>query len=169
MTRHICYRTLLIGFAVLAAGCSKKDSTISQLSGSEPQRISFGDPQTVEANFSQKMAACWFNGKQPLLQGYRYESERVQTGDYSGSRIRIVPENMPASSEVGGGFEVEFHPYNDNTLISTRNLSLPLELASKLKRDIETWIFGRNECADHDASSAPEQAPVSGHGLAQQA
>jgi hypothetical protein len=75
-----------------------------------------------------------------------------------------VPEGYRGAD---AGFEVQFHRYNENTLISTRNFSLPAELAARLKRDIETWIFGRNDCAD-DLPAPPvshESAPMRGQGI----
>ena len=45
-------------------------------------------------------------------------------------------------------FVIQFHAFNENTLISTRNQSFPVELAARLKHDVETWIFGRAECKE---------------------
>jgi hypothetical protein len=148
-------RTLFVLLAVtplaVVAACAKKDSTIAQLSGSEPQRISFGDPKLVQTSFSEKMANCWFSGPQPLLQGYRYETVLAHadpaSGMVSSSRIRIFQEGAQGKE----AFEVAFHPYNDNTLISTRNLTMPSDLAKRLKHDIETWIFGRKDCGERQA------------------
>lgn len=161
MVRWLVYVATVVSAIALLGGCAKKDPTITQLGGSEPQRISFGDPKTVQTHFSEKMASCWFGGQQPLLQGYRYEAQTVAAPLDGASQppptssIRIVPEAASQGQE-GGAFQVEFHRYNDNTLISTRNLGLPLELASRLKRDIETWIFGRKECSDRDLQSQPQ-------------
>ncbi len=142
---------LILSIALAGGACSKRGSTISQLSGAEAQRISFGDPQTVQNSFSQKMQACWFGGPQPLLSGYSTNLKPVLTSiggerfPNTAAAIRIFPDNGQGY-RGDQGFEVEFHPYNENTLISTRNLSMSPELAAKLRRDIETWAFGRSEC-----------------------
>ncbi len=165
MLRFVTFGAVMIAVAALFSGCSRKDPTIQQLGGSEPQRISFGDPKTVQTHFHEKMAACWFGGQQPLLQGYRYEEQHLvpppdgNTQAIPASSIRIVPENA-ADAQHGGAFQVEFHPYNNNTLISTRNLGLPMELAARLKRDVETWIFGRRECSDRDLQPALQTGPA---------
>jgi hypothetical protein len=172
MVRSLALSAVIVALVAVTAGCSRKDPTIQQLDGSEPQRISFGDPKTVHTHFSEKMTSCWFGGQQPLLQGYRYVAETIpppaesNPNSLPASSIRIIPEN-PADAQHGGAFQVEFHPYNSNTLISTRNLGLPMELAARLKRDVETWIFGRKECSDRDLQPALETSPAPPQGLSQ--
>ncbi|MDX2264214.1 MAG: hypothetical protein NW215_04520 [Hyphomicrobiales bacterium] len=141
--------------AAAGAGCSsKRESVVSQLAGSEPQRISFGDPQSVHRSFSEKVHACWFNGHNPALAGYTLDARPMLASDGDAApAIRILP-----AAPVGGpaqGFEVQFHTYNGNTLISTRNHTLPSELAARLRQDIDTWIFGRAGCGDASPSAAP--------------
>ncbi len=43
-------------------------------------------------------------------------------------------------------FEVQFHKYNENTLIVTRNVSLPPDLLTKVKRDIQLWALSSRDC-----------------------
>ena len=44
-------------------------------------------------------------------------------------------------------FEVQFHKYNENTLIVTRNVSLPPDLLTKVKRDIQLWALSSPDCS----------------------
>jgi hypothetical protein len=152
MMRRALTCGIVLGLALLATGCAKKDRAIERLDGAEPQRISFGDPVSVQSNFSEKMRVCW---SQSVLQGYRFEARSATEGEGPpGPVIRVYPENAPAG-QASDAFQIEFHPYNDNTLISTRNLTMPLEVASRMKRDIETWIFGSKGCGDQHALVLP--------------
>ncbi len=139
--------------AILAAGtvtaCSKKDPTLDNVGGSEPSRLSFGAPQTVQASFLQKMKTCWFGGEDAPLQGYSFQAAAATHGNPA-----LTSEPVPVYQNIkiydherqAEAFEVQFHKYNDNTLISTRNLGLPLELATKLRKDVETWILRNSDC-----------------------
>jgi hypothetical protein len=145
-------REAVIGLLCLAAlllcGCAKKDPAVARVEGSEPQRLSFGAPAGVQKSFTDQMKACWFNGPSALLTGYQYDTKPsvIETADG-------LVELQQVSISSGQGqqaqiFVIQFHAFNENTLISTRNLSFPAELAVKLKRDVETWIFGRGECKE---------------------
>lgn len=148
--------------ALLAAGCAKQDSTIAKLEGSEPQRLSFGAPAEVQKAFAVQMEACWFAGSGAPLAGYQYDTKPALTE--TGNGLAELPQISIRSTGDRQDFVVQFYPFNNNTLISTRNLSLPLDLAAKLKRDVETWIFGRESCggaentlqADSGGSALPQ-------------
>jgi hypothetical protein len=155
---------LTVVIALLLAGvncgCASRSATLAQLDGSEPQRLSYGDPMTVQARFTEKVQACWFGGPAPLLQGYRYETAslsnlaNVPAEEANTPHIRI----FAGESQSRAAFEVEFHSFNDNTLISTRNLSLPAGLAARLKKDVETWIFGDKGCGSPSAPLTADSA-----------
>ncbi len=113
--------------------------------GSEPQRLSFGAPPEVLHSFVEKMKVCWFGRAGPTLPGYRYETGERQPGE-DGSADgyqNVMIFDAGGSAEV---FEVQFHKYNDNTLIVTRNLSLPSDLLVKVKRDIQLWAPSNPDC-----------------------
>ena len=132
--------------ALFLAGCEKKDPQLARIEGSEPQRLSFGKPQAVKVAFAEKMQACWFSGTYPLLGGYQYDA---RPGLIEVANVQADVEQITISSGQGENarvFMVQFSPFNDNTLISTRSSSFPPELAARMKRDVETWIFGRNDC-----------------------
>lgn len=137
---------MLCFVALASAGCSKKDGQLAQIGGAEPQRLSFGSPQAVKASFVEKMQACWFNGSYALLGGYQYDPAPalIEASD-SGAEVQQIAI-YSGKGDDAQVFYVQFHPYNENTLISTRNKSVPPELAARLRRDVETWIFGRNDC-----------------------
>jgi hypothetical protein len=123
-------------------GCAKKDPVVENLNGAEPQRLTSGNPEAVKASFLEKAKACWFGNSKTSLSGYKAEVGSYELGSQTASQtIRIYPDNGAAQA-----FEVQFHPYNSNTLISTRNLGMPLEIAAKLKRDIENWMLGAAGC-----------------------
>lgn len=139
-------RKAVIGLLCLAVltlcGCAKKDPAVERVEGSEPQRLAFGAPAAVQKAFTEQMKACWFNGPSALLSGYQYDTAAGGRGEPQ--QIRISSGQGPQAQI----FVVQFNAFNENTLISTRNLSFPVELAAKMKRDVETWIFGRAECKE---------------------
>ena len=92
------------------------------------------------------MQSCWFSGPSAPLAGYSFDSNpaQFQTSSGTGTLNQVTIRDEDNESQ----FVIQFFPFNNNTLISTRNLSMPLELAGRLKRDIETWIFGGSDCGD---------------------
>lgn len=77
------------------------------------------------------------------MPGYRYETgERTEDAN-SGGYQDVLIYGAGGNSEV---FEVQFHKYNDNTLIVTRNVSLPPDLLTKVKRDIQLWALSSQDC-----------------------
>ena len=139
------WAVILCLLAVLPIGCAKHDAAVESLIGSEPQRLSFGAPPEVLHGFVEKMKVCWFAGSAATLTGYRYETGERAPGE-GGSSDGY--QNVMIFSGGGGSevFEVQFHKYNDNTLIVTRNLSLPPELLTKVKRDIQLWALSSRDC-----------------------
>jgi len=129
---------------LIPQACARRDPAVESLAGSEPQRLSFGPPPDVQHSFVEKMKACWFSGSKPPLGGYRYETgerEDSESGEgYRDVRIFDAGEEAPV-------FEIQFHKYNDNTLIVTRNVSLSSALATKVKRDIQLWALAGPDCS----------------------
>ena len=156
---------LLCLAALLVGGCAKKDPTVARVEGSEPQRLAFGTPAAVQQSFAEQMKVCWFSGPSALLAGYQYDTKpsALETGD---GLVELQQINIySGQGQQAQIFLVQFHAFNENTLISTRNLSFPPELAAKLKQDVETWIFGRGECKEAvppaGYASVPTLAPQS--------
>ncbi|MGO9483228.1 MAG: hypothetical protein ACLPX9_01405 [Rhodomicrobium sp.] len=96
-------------------------------------------------SFVEKMKLCWFSGGGGPLSGYRFETGERAPGEGSSADgyQNVTIYNGEGASEA---FEVQFHKYNENTLIVTRNLSLPPELLTKVKRDIQLWTLGNRDC-----------------------
>jgi hypothetical protein len=135
--------------ALLPAACAKQDPTVASLTGSEPQRLAFGAPSQVLIGFVDKMKLCWFSGAKPVLHGYHYETGHRPPDPGDDQRPASDGyDDIKIYSDSGGPemFEVEFHQYNENTLIVTRNLSLPDELFDSLKRDIQLWALSGPDC-----------------------
>ena len=114
--------------------------------GSEPQRLSFGSPPEVLHSFVEKMKLCWFPGSNGALSGYRYETGERDAGE-GGSSDGY--QNVMIYGAGGGSeaFEVQFHKYNENTLIVTRNISLTPDVLTKVKRDIQLWAPVGTDCS----------------------
>jgi len=131
--------------ALSPQGCARRDPAVESLIGSEPQRLSFGPPPDVLHSFVEKMKLCWFAGSSGALAGYRYETGERATGD-DGSSDAYQNVTIFGAGSASEAFEVQFHKYNDNTLIVTRNVSLPPELLTKVKRDIQLWALASPDC-----------------------
>lgn len=142
-------RVLIVFLIALSTvACAKKDTTVESVSGTEPQRLSFGPPPEVMATFVEKMKVCWFNSSKGHLNGYRYETgERPASEGASGSSTGYQNIKIYAAGGATELFEIQFHKYNENTLIVTRNVSMQNDLTSKLKRDIQLWALVGNECS----------------------
>jgi len=134
---------ILCILALFPQACARRDPAVESLIGSEPQRLSFGAPPEVLHSFVEKMKLCWFNGASPALPGYRYETGERTEDSNSGGYQNVLIYGAGGNSEV---FEVQFHKYNDNTLIVTRNVSLPPDLLTKVKRDIQLWALTSQDC-----------------------
>lgn len=132
--------------ALFPQACARRDPTVESLIGSEPQRLSFGAPPEVLHSFVEKMKLCWFSGYGGALSGYRYETgERAPgEGDSADGYQNVTIYSGDSASEA---FEVQFHKYNENTLIVTRNVSLPPQLLTKVKRDIQLWALSNRDCS----------------------
>ena len=90
------------------------------------------------------MKLCWFSGPRPALAGYHYEagdnSSLAQSLGEDYTNVKILDgEGSPA-------FEIQFHKYNDNTLIVTRNFALSSPLLTKVNRDIQLWALSGPDC-----------------------
>ncbi len=91
------------------------------------------------------MKRCWFAGSNGALSGYRYETGERASGE-GGSSDGYQNVTIFGADSGSEAFEVQFHKYNDNTLIVTRNVSLPPDLVSKVKRDIQLWALASPDC-----------------------
>jgi hypothetical protein len=133
--------------ALLSAGCAKQSPAIARVEGSEPQRISFGDPKTVHQAFTDKMKRCWFAASGGLLAGYRFDLTPaiLDSGDGQGQMEQIIIRD--GQSAV---FVIQFNAFNENTLISTRSQGFPPQIATQMKIDVETWILERDDCSTQE-------------------
>jgi hypothetical protein len=139
--------TLLLFLAVVLVACAKRDPVVESLIGSEPQRLSFGAPSEVLKSFVEKMKVCWFTGSSAPLHAYHYETGERPAGEGSGDSADGYQDIKIYGGDSGAElFEVQFHKYNENTLIVTRNVSLPDPLLARLKRDIQLWALTGPDC-----------------------
>ncbi len=145
--------------ALLLSACADKAPVVSRLEGSEPQRLSFGAPASVQNVFTKQMQTCWFEGSPALLNGYQYDTKpgALETANGLIELRQITIQSGPEPDAER--FLIQFYPFNNNTLISTRNLSFPVELAAQLKRDVEVWVFGRSDCNPPGAPSSTALGP----------
>ena len=136
---------ILCLLALFPQACAKRDPAVDSLIGSEPQRLSFGTPPEVLHSFVEKMRVCWFNGASAVLAGYRFETGERGPGE---GESADGYQNVTIFGAGGSGeaFEVQFHKYNENTLIVTRNVSLPPDLLTRVKRDIQLWVLNSRDC-----------------------
>ena len=137
---------ILCLLALLPQACARRDPAVESLIGSEPQRLSFGAPPEVLHSFVEKMKLCWFSGSGGALSGYRFQAgERAPgEGDSADGYPNVTIYDQGSSAEA---CEVQFHKYNENTLIVTRNVSLPQDLLTKVKRDIQLWALSSRDCS----------------------
>ncbi len=136
---------------LFTAGCAKQSSTVARIAGSEPQRLSFGDPKTVQKAFADKMKLCWFSNPGGLLAGYRYDLTPaiLDSGDGQEQMEQVIIRDASRSEGV---FVIQFNAFNENTLISTRSQGFPPQIAARMKLDVETWILEREGCSEDESA-----------------
>ncbi len=100
----------------------------------------------MQEAFAAQMKSCWFDGPSAPLAGYQFDTRPAVYETVEGRSTLHQVTIRTGNDDDDRHFIVQFFPFDNNTLISTRNLSLPLDLAARMKRDIETWIFGREDC-----------------------
>jgi hypothetical protein len=131
----------LMIMACFAAGCSTTSQDISVSEDAEPQRIVFGDTRIVQANFAERMRVCWFAVGGALPEGYSFQVlDKVESGQPQA--IHVFNDNDRRTP----AFEIQFFSRHDNTLIATRNHSMPKPLADALELSIETWLMDSGQC-----------------------
>lgn len=134
----------LLLVTVIPQACARRDPAVESLIGLEPQRLSFGPPSEVQHSFVEKMRLCWFSGSKPPLAGHRYEAGEREEGESSGGYREVKIFETDAEAPV---FEIQFHKYNENTLIVTKNVALSSTLATKVNRDIQLWALAGPDCS----------------------
>ncbi len=105
--------------------------------------MSFGPPADVRHAFVEKMKLCWFSGANSPMAGYHYETGEIEDSDSGEGYPEVKIFDGSGGSPV---FEIQFHKYNENTLIVTRNVSLSASLLTKAKRDIQLWALTGPDC-----------------------
>jgi len=108
---------------------------------SEAQRLVFGAPEAVRTQFASQIGTCWFDGAGPLTADYTFEMPASEDADEP-YLIRVF-QTGPERAEV---FQVQFYPHNKNTLVATRNLDLPEDIAGELENSVELWLLEPSQC-----------------------
>ncbi len=138
--RVIAFGAIML-LACIAGGCATKSQDIAISEDAEPQRIVFGEARVVRANFAERMRACWFAVGGALPEGYSFEiSEITEPG--TPQVIHVIKDGDGRTP----AFEIQFFPRDDNTLIATRNHTMPKPLADALELSIETWLMDTGRC-----------------------
>jgi len=137
--------------ALLLQGCAANSERMPVQEASEAQRLVFGAPQAVRTQFASQIGTCWFAGSGPLKSDYTFAMpEAEEPGEPSLIRIfRLEPER----AEV---FQVQFYPHNDNTVVATRNVDLPDDLAEDLETSVELWLLEPSQCRISEDAVAGE-------------
>ncbi len=138
--------TLFFFLAAFPQACAHRDPAVESLIGSEPQRLSFGPPPEVLHAFVEKMKLCWFSGRNPALAAYHYETGERLPGEDNEASEGYQDIKIFGTDGATTAFEIQFHKYNENTLIVTRNFSLPSDTLVKVKRDIQLWALAGPDC-----------------------
>ena len=142
-------RGLFLGIAALVAivalaGCARNKPSFSRIQGSELQRLAFGPPKSVQQVFVEKVKKCWLEGPGAIVAGYRYDLAPAVSRTLNGTaQVERITLYSGRGEEV---FAIEFHVFNENTLIATRNRGFPKDLATQLKFDVEHWVLEAPGC-----------------------
>lgn len=148
-------RALKVSFimcvALVTQGCATTSERMPVQEASEAQRLVFGTPQAVRTQFASQIGTCWFAEGGPLKDDYTFTMpEAAEPGKLSLIRVfHLEPER----SEV---FQVQFYPHNENTVVATRNVDLPNQLAGDLESSVELWLLEPSQCRMSEDAVAGE-------------
>jgi len=99
---------------------------------------------------------CWFNPVDGVLPKYVYRADVSP----SGSKVQISVHNKIELGRAGGmTYLIDFRESGASTVITTKNLKMPPELAAKMEFDINRWKGGATDCSKvmpAVAASAPQ-------------
>jgi hypothetical protein len=148
-------RALNVGFmlcaALLVQGCAADPERIPVDDASEAQRLVFGAPKAVRTQFASQIGACWFASAGPLKGDYTFTLPSNDSPDEP-SLIRVF-RVTPQRDEV---FQIHFYPHNENTVVATRNLDLPEQIANDLETSVELWLLEPSQCVASEDAVAGE-------------
>jgi hypothetical protein len=162
--------------AVGVDGCSGIGSLVGRGGGDAAVEVSAAPPPaTVSLARAKPMDVyiamggtikrCWFNPVDGILPKYVYRADVSP----SGSKVQISVHNKIELGRAGGmTYLIDFKQSGPSTMISTKNLKMPPELAAKMQFDIDRWKRGATDCSKEmpavtasapEGSVAPKAAP----------
>jgi hypothetical protein len=97
------------------------------------------DPASTAGHLSDKIGACWFNGKRKAFEGYSYAPE----AGMSSTRILIVPQSAPHDLPV---LIVEVIKAKRGTDVRLFGPLMQGNDADAIRRDIMRWTGGARDC-----------------------
>jgi hypothetical protein len=103
---------------------------------------------------------CWFNPVDGILPKHVYRADVSP----SGSKVQISVHNKIELGRAGGmTYLIDFKQSGPSTVITTKNLKMPPDLAAKMQFDIDRWKKGATDCSKEmpavTASAPPGSAP----------
>jgi hypothetical protein len=158
--------------AVGLAGCSGIGSLVGSSGGpvievadsTPPTNVSLTNskPMDVYVSMGGTIKRCWFNPVDGILPKYVYRADVSP----SGSKVQISVHNKIELGRAGGmTYLIDFKQAGASTVISTKNLKMPPELAAKMQFDIDRWKRGKSDCSKEMpavAAAAPGVAAPAG-------
>jgi len=108
---------------------------------SEAQRLVFGAPKAVRTQFASQIGTCWFASSGPLDADYSFAMP--DSGALSAPLPIQVFAATPERPEV---FQIQFYPHNENTVVATRNIGLPQDVAAELEMAVQMWLANPADC-----------------------
>jgi len=137
--------------ALFTQGCATTSERMPVQEASEAQRLVFGTPQAVRTQFASQIGTCWFAEGGPFTDSYSFTMPDAAEANEP-SLIRVF-RLEPQRAEV---FQVQFYPHNDNTVVATRNVDLPDQLAGDLETSVELWLLEPSQCRISEDAVAGE-------------
>ncbi|MFP4538615.1 MAG: hypothetical protein ACLFPA_09965 [Dichotomicrobium sp.] len=138
--------------ALVGQGCGTSSERMPLQEASEAQRLVFGTPQAVRTQFASQIGTCWFSGTGPLRENYSFTMP--DSGDDSEPLLIRIHRTAPERAEV---FQVQFYPHNDNTVVATRDVDMPDDLAGALETSVELWLLDPAQCRFSDQPVASRE------------
>jgi hypothetical protein len=144
----------LIGLCVTACGggsTGNANVAATEAVGAVPayntSRMSIATAKPVDAYvlLGGRIKTCWFNPSAPLF------PEHVYRADVSpdGQKVKITIHNKRDKLGRPGklAYSIDFAQQGSRTVVTSRNLTMTLQQAAKIRFDVNRWKGGQKNCS----------------------
>jgi|LNFM01.1.fsa_nt_gb hypothetical protein len=143
-------------FAMALSGCAGNPLSLPAVTAALDTRPpsltvhSKDPPAEAYSRIARGALRCWFGPEGSLKRTHIFNA-RVDPPSKGGSAEIVVQTREPGQTGTTNGslraFSVSFEPNANGSLIETRNVRFPEDLAAGMSADVARWNSGKDGCA----------------------